>query len=239
MRRLPAVVSPGRHDGRRAKRTCAVAPTVDRVTPELDVLRARLGDPAVWEPPGPELRGQVIAAVVSAAGPSSVPPRSRRWRWIAGAAAALIVVVVAASLVLMPDRADGADWDLTLYRQRVAPAAVVEVHGWNTANGTHLRVDVDGLAPAGPNEYYAIWMSSVSGQHVPAGHVPPVGSHRIVVGGLPGRLPTRLDHARARRRRRASHGFDDRRHAWLVTGRGASTPLLIVERPRTFSVSAP
>ncbi len=41
-----------------------------RVTPELDVLRARLGDPAVWEPPGPELRGQVIAAVVSAAGPS-------------------------------------------------------------------------------------------------------------------------------------------------------------------------
>ncbi len=34
-----------------------------RVTPELDVLRARLGDPAVWEPPGPELRGQVIEAV--------------------------------------------------------------------------------------------------------------------------------------------------------------------------------
>ena len=144
-----------------------------RVTPELDVLRARLGDPAVWEPPGPELRTQVVGAVVSAARPATVSPSvSRRMmrRWlIAGAAAALVVGVVAASLVLIPSRADSADWELTLYANRASPGAVVEVQGWNTANGTHLRVDVDGLAPAGPNEYYAIWMSSISGQHVPAG----------------------------------------------------------------------
>ena len=36
-------------------------------------------------------------------------------------------------------------------------------------NGTHLQLDVDGLAPAGPNEYYTIWMTSDDGQHVPAG----------------------------------------------------------------------
>jgi anti-sigma-K factor RskA len=140
-----------------------------RVTPELDVLRARLGDPAVWEPPGSELRAQVIGTVVAAARPASVSKRSGRWRWIVGAAAALVVGVVAASLVLFPRRANSADWELALYANQASPGAVVEVHGWNTANGTHLRVDVDGLAPAGPNEYYAIWMSSISGQHVPAG----------------------------------------------------------------------
>ena len=41
-----------------------------RVTPELDVLRARLGDPAVWETPGSELRSNVVGAVVSAARPT-------------------------------------------------------------------------------------------------------------------------------------------------------------------------
>ena len=140
-----------------------------RVTPELDVLRARLGDAAVWEPPASELRAKVVGAVVSAARPASVSRRTTRRWWIAGAAAVLALGVAAASLVLIPSRADSADWELSLYANKASPGAVVEVHGWNTANGTHLRVDVDGLAPAGPNEYYAIWMSSDSGQHVPAG----------------------------------------------------------------------
>ncbi len=60
-------------DGEAHLRGCA---DCQRVTPELDVLRARLGDPAVWEPAGPELRGQVITAVVSAAGSSKVSRRS-------------------------------------------------------------------------------------------------------------------------------------------------------------------
>ncbi len=140
-----------------------------RVTPELDVLRARLGDPAVWETPGPELRSNVIGAVVSAARPTGVSRWSAgRW-WIAGAAAALVIGVATASLVMIRGRDDGADWELALHANAASPDAVVLVHGWNTDNGTHLQLDVDGLAPAGPNEYYAIWMTSVDGQHVPAG----------------------------------------------------------------------
>jgi hypothetical protein len=138
-------------------------------TPELDVLRARLVDPAVWEMPGSELRSQVIGAVVSAARPTGAPRWSpRRW-WIAGGAAALVLAVVAASLVVIRSPADGADWELALYANAASPSAVVEVHGWNTETGTHLRLDVEGLPPAGPNEYYAIWMTSVGGEHVSAG----------------------------------------------------------------------
>ena len=139
------------------------------VAPELDVLRARLGEPAVWETPASELRSHVVSAVVSAAHPT----RTSRWSggrwWMAGGAAALVIAVVATSLVVINRRADGADWELALYTKAVTPGAVVEVQGWNTDTGTHLRVDVDGLPPAGPHEYYAIWMTSVDGQHVPAG----------------------------------------------------------------------
>ena len=139
------------------------------VTPELEVLGARLSDPAVWEPPGSELRARVVGAVVSAARPVGVSGRSvRRW-WMAGVAATLLIAVVAASLVVVSGRADGADWEQPLYAKHASPGAVVSVQGWNTETGTRLRVDVEGLAPAGPNEYYAIWMSSTSGQHVPAG----------------------------------------------------------------------
>ena len=139
------------------------------VAPELDVLRARLGEPAVWEPPGSELRARVVEAVVSAARPVGTSRRSARRWWVAGVAATLLIAVVAASLVVVSGRADGADWEQSLYATRVSPDAMVAVHGWNTRTGTRLRVDVEGLAPAGPNEYYAIWMSSASGQHVPAG----------------------------------------------------------------------
>ena len=139
------------------------------VTPELDVLRARLGDPAVWATPGSELRSNVVGAVVSAARPTDASRWSvRRW-WIAGVSAALVIGVVVASLVVTRGQGDGADWELALYANAASPDAVVLVHGWNTDTGTHLQVDVDGLAPAGPNEYYAIWMTSVDGQHVPAG----------------------------------------------------------------------
>jgi hypothetical protein len=140
-----------------------------RATAELDVLRARLGDPAVWETPGSELRSQVVGAVVSAAHSSgSSRSSARRW-WIAGVAAALVIGVVAASLVVMRGGDAAADWELSLYAKAPSPDAVVVVRGWNTASGTHLRLDVDGLAPAGPNEYYAVWMTSDAGQHVPAG----------------------------------------------------------------------
>jgi hypothetical protein len=140
-----------------------------RVTPELDVLRARLGDPAVWETPSPELRSNVIGAVAAAAGPTGASRWSvGRW-WIAGAAAAMVIGVVVASLLVMRSSADGADWEVALYAKAASPDAMVLVHGWNTDAGTHLQLDVDGLAPAGPNEYYAIWMTSEDGQHVPAG----------------------------------------------------------------------
>jgi hypothetical protein len=140
-----------------------------RATPVLDVLRARLSDPAVWESPGSELRPRVIGAVVGASRPVGVSRRyARRW-WFAGAAAALVIGVVAASLVMTRDRADGADWELALYANDSVPGAVVSVHGWNKGTGTRLRLDVEGLPPAGPSEYYAIWMTSIDGQHVPAG----------------------------------------------------------------------
>jgi anti-sigma-K factor RskA len=140
-----------------------------RVAPELDVLRARLGDPAVWEAPGSALRQRVIGAVVSAARPVGVSRRSARRWWFAAAAAAMVIGVVATSLVVSRDRADGADWELSLYSKTAVPGAVVSVHGWNTGTGTRLRLDVEGLAPAGPTEIYAIWMSSTTGQHVSAG----------------------------------------------------------------------
>lgn len=140
-----------------------------RATPELEVLRARLGDPAVWEPPGSDLRPRVVSAVVGAARPVGVSKRSTRRWWFAGAAAALVIGVVAASFLVIRGRPADADWEVSLYANAAVPGAVVSVHGWNIGTGTRLRLDVEGLAPAGPSEYYAIWMSSMNGQHVPAG----------------------------------------------------------------------
>ena len=140
-----------------------------RVTPELELLRARLGDPAVWESPGAELRNRVIGSIVSDARPARPAGRHPRWWLVAGAAAVVLLVGAAAALVVVRGRADGADWELALYATEASPAAAVTVQGWNDDTGTRLRLDVEGLAPAAPDEYYAVWMSSAAGAHVPAG----------------------------------------------------------------------
>ena len=183
------------------------------------MLRARLGDPAVWEAPGPELRSQVVGSggrrrrsrgrveAVGAGGGGS-----------AGAAAALVIGVVAASLVLLPGRADGADWELSLY----ANAGVAWRGGARSTGGTPRTGPTCGSTSTASHRPVRTSTTRSgcrrpSGQHVPAGTFRESGQIEVVVGCHPGRLPADLDHARARRRRRAAHGRDDRRHARLVT----------------------
>ncbi|MPY95054.1 MAG: hypothetical protein GEV08_18940 [Acidimicrobiia bacterium] len=142
-----------------------------RARPQLDQLRSRLGDPAVWESPGPGLAEDVLdsvrAGTAAAATPRPARPRHRRRGWrLAGAAAAVLAAL--AGFALWP-RAEGPDWRLALEATTEAPGAVASVEGWRSVTGTRMQLDVEGLAPSGEGAYYAIWLTSPDGRHVPAG----------------------------------------------------------------------
>ncbi len=132
--------------------------------PDLEALRQRLADPALWEEPSPELGDRVVEMVVGAAGDRR-PVRSRRWIpvWVAA------VGTVAAALVVGVVRPGAPDWELELRATASGSVAVAQVAGWNTDAGTRMELEVEGLRRVGPDAYYELWLTSPDGRHVSAG----------------------------------------------------------------------
>jgi anti-sigma factor RsiW len=123
-------------------------------------LRSALADPTVWEEPSPGLEDRVLAEVLR-----QQSPAERSWtRWTAAAA----LVAVAAVVVGLAVRS-GPDWQVRLVATDNAPAAEAFVQGWHTAEGTRLRLEIEGLTPAGDDAYYEIWLTAADGRHVSGG----------------------------------------------------------------------
>ncbi len=153
----------------------------------LDQLSVRLAEPAVWEAPSPALADDVLAAITAAAhgtAPTAAPgspgtatgdhgrptPRpARPWRRAVLAIAAALLVVAGAVALVGRGPGDGPDWQVALEATSAAPRAVAEAKGWNTATGVRIELDVSGLPPSGDDAYYAMWLTSPDGRHVPVG----------------------------------------------------------------------
>jgi hypothetical protein len=151
----------------------------------LDRIAGRLATSALWEGPPPRLRQAVLDGDRShdrRAGRARVfpaPGRMARFRpvrswWIA--AAGLVVLVGLVAVALLWPRPE-----VRLYRlsgTAIAPtaAAVARLHA--RPAGVAISLQIRGLAPSGPDEFYAAWLRGPQG-------VVPVGSFHWRRGASP------------------------------------------------------
>lgn len=141
-----------------------------------DALAPLLGNPAVWTNPDAALEDDVVAAV-QAVGQAEPAPRHREWsdavrhwlRPVAVGVAAAVVVLVAASVVDGDADRSTTGVALALSGTELAPAAAAVATVTDTPLGTRIDLDVSGLAPAGDDEYYEMWLRSGDGGAVSAG----------------------------------------------------------------------
>lgn len=129
---------------------------------DLDALSGMLAERETWEVPSAELEASVIDGI---SGTTSIAARSLRSPIIWAAVASFLVVVVGTAAVWQSRRPD---WDIALPATG-GVTATASVAGWNTEAGTRMVFDIDGLAPAGENEFYEIWLTADDGRHVSAG----------------------------------------------------------------------
>lgn len=129
---------------------------------DLDDLHRLLGTSAMWETPGDDLEDAIVSSLQRRS--HSTVPIKKPTR-ILGAVAALVIVVAGVAAYTQRDQPD---WDIAL---PASPGieATASVAGWNTTSGTRMVFRIDGLEPAGANEFYEIWLTATDGRHVSAG----------------------------------------------------------------------
>lgn len=165
-------IARGRGDDPMVVSHLAVCPNCRLEAERTAALGRHLSDPLLWETPPPELEHRVVAAV---AAERRSPPSKRRW-WTMGAAALLLVVVAAAAWLGRPD------WTVELVGVQSAPTAQATVRGWNQDEGTRMVFEIEGLAAAGSEAYYEVWLTAPDGRHVSAGTFQTAGRVEVTAG---------------------------------------------------------
>jgi len=130
----------------------------------MRATRAVIADSDIWEPPSPNLRGKVVAAVASEASLRLRAVR-RRLPWIAAVAALAVVIVGLGAFLTFRNPPD---WEVAMSGTQFAPLASGTVLGWNGDAGTRMVLDVTGLDAAPPGYVYEMWLSA-GARHISAG----------------------------------------------------------------------
>jgi anti-sigma-K factor RskA len=130
----------------------------------LEDQRDLLAQPWVWETPDAGLEHRIVADIAAASRPGRNRSFGRKRAWAVAAITAVISLVSGGWwLSTRPD------WSLSVPATVRNPDAIAVVSGWNSGRGTQMLLDVKGLAPAGRDAYYEIWLTAPDGRHVSAG----------------------------------------------------------------------
>jgi hypothetical protein len=164
----------------------------DEVPPaQLAALSHLLADGRVWEDPDPRVEDAVVAAITAeaaAAGPPTTggvevvitdEPAARRaragarsrarrsgggWGLLAGAAVAAILLVLVVVVAALRQSDEPSEGQFALQPAAGAPAgAGGSATAEDTPDGVRIKLRVDGLAPAGEDEYYELWLNEEGG----------------------------------------------------------------------------
>lgn len=139
--------------------------------------RDALRDGATWEIPPERLQEQVVSLIAGASSVGFSGSRRRHLRSLAIAAALLLATVAVAGVI----RNSPPDWEISMPGTDLAPAATSTVSGWNTAAGTRMVLQIDGLGTAPPGHVYELWLSR-GPIHVSAGTFTDEGSIELTTG---------------------------------------------------------
>ena len=150
---------------------------------DLDELRALLAEPSVWAEPGPDLEGNVIAAVARAAASAQADPnvsvparvarrrRGRRPRVVA-AVAGLAAAAAAAAIAVAVSLGGGThplQYQAALAGTTLAPAATGQVTLTQTLSGWRVTLHGSGLPRLDNGYFYEAWLKNPAGILVPIG----------------------------------------------------------------------
>lgn len=166
------LIARGLEDDQTVVSHLAVCPTCRLKAERTAALGRHLSDPLMWETPPPELEQRVVTAV---SGQGHPPGSPRRW-WMLGAAALLFAVVAVAAFLGRPD------WTIELVGVESAPTAQATVRGWNQEEGTRMVFEIEGLAAAGSEAYYEVWLTAPDGRHISAGTFQKAGRVEVTAG---------------------------------------------------------
>lgn len=125
-------------------------------------IRETLREPSLWEEPLPELAERIVALGRAAV---TKPRRQISSRIFLPVTAGLGALLMAGFLLISTP----ADWEFDLKGVGGGVTASAVVAGWNDAEGTRLRIEVEGIESPPPDHYYEIWLTSPEGFHVSAG----------------------------------------------------------------------
>lgn len=125
-------------------------------------IRETLREPSLWEEPLPELAERIVALGRAAV---TKPRRQISSRIFLPVTAGLGALLMAGFLLISTP----ADWEFDLKGVGGGVTASAVVAGWNDAEGTRLRIEVEGIESPPPDHYYEIWLTSPEGLHVSAG----------------------------------------------------------------------
>ncbi len=158
----------------------------------LEMIRAILGDEAVWSEPPPEVGDAVIESISAEAGPtrSIDGPVRRRWPWAAAAAVAAVLVVVVGLSGLFT--AEPGEILVGMSGTELEAAATGQATLRPTGDGWWIGLEVTDLAAAPEGTYYEGWVWSDDGDGVSIGtfHLRGKGESVALWSGVdPGEYP--------------------------------------------------
>jgi hypothetical protein len=148
---------------------------------QLDELRARLADPAMWEEPDQHLEDAVVAAVAGAArlaghaagGESARRARRRPRRpvvvWAAAAAAAAVIAIAIGIGVTSGSGTHATTYSAALSGTPLAPSASGQATLTQTSAGWEIALRVSGLPRLDNGRFYEAWLKNRAGILVPVG----------------------------------------------------------------------
>lgn len=132
----------------------------------LDVIRRILEEETTWSQPPPDVTDRLLASISEEGERESAPrARLRWWTWAAAFAGVALVVVVLGSLGVF----DAPAQVITMQGTDLQPAASGEASIQVTNAGWSIRLDVNGLPPAGDGQYYEGWLWSDDGDGISVG----------------------------------------------------------------------
>lgn len=130
---------------------------------DLDLIRSILAEEVTWSDPPPDVGDAVLSAITSESG------QTRRHPHVGLIAAALVAALLIAVVGVAAGLNEGDRQVVAMQGTDIEPGAAGQASLQPSGSGWWIRLDVTGLPPADPGQFYEGWMWNEAGEGVSVG----------------------------------------------------------------------